>query len=144
MKNITLKPILFFCLLCYCAVSYGQRQQGVKGDRIEVARKKFISEKLVLSNEQAAKFWPEYQVYNRKRKAIRKSMRLLKLASDTTEETQRRKLYQMLELKQKGLDLEKEYLEKFLSVISVKQVVMLPMTEKEFVKLLRKKLSEVE
>ncbi len=115
-----------------------------KREQIESARIAFISQRLNLSPAQAEKFWPLYNEFSSKRQDIKRAIRKTQLASQestATEETLKTNLYNGIALKQKELDLEKEYLARFLLVLSARQVTELQKAEKDFLKTMLDKLS---
>jgi Spy/CpxP family protein refolding chaperone len=121
---------------------------GMKKDRheqIEKARIAFITERLSLTNEQSAKFWPVYNEFSDRRR--QQMMNLRKLNKENrnpsiSDEQIRQNLSLMLDKKQAIIDLEKEYLPKLLAIISPRQVDALQKAEKDFLKMLRKKIEQ--
>lgn len=113
---------------------------------VESARVAFISQKINLTPAQAEKFWPLYNELASQRLDLRKSVRKLveqmALPAEQTLENTKKNIDQMTALKQKELALEKEYYHKYLLVISPKQFADLLAAEKEFQKILIKKVSE--
>jgi hypothetical protein len=115
-----------------------------KREQIESARIAFISQRLNLSPAQAEKFWPLYNEFSSKRQDIKRAIRKTQQASQEgaiTEEALKTNLYTTTALKQKELDLEKEYLGRFLLVLSARQVTELQKAEKDFLKTMLDKLS---
>ena len=152
MKNIII--LWASCLLLTIAsVTEVQAQRGKNHDhdhesrkeKIETAKIGLISTNLNLSSEQAQNFWPIYNEYNGKRKENRKAMRQLRTENallDGTDEELLTDMRKMLVLHRTEVDLEKEYFDKFLKVISPKQLAMLYKTEREFTKILLKRMQE--
>jgi len=134
------KLLIYIILSLFSAIGFAQ-QPGSK-DKIEAAKIGFISEKLNLNPKQAQQFWPVYGEYNAKRKEIRKAIKLLKLEGDESQSEAEalEDLRKIINYKQKELDLEKEYLEKFLKILSANQVALLYKAEKEFSQILLDKL----
>lgn len=121
--------------------------QDRKAEREKIAQAKvaFITQKLRLLTEQEQKFWPVYNDYSDRKKVLRKSIRLLKMdqfANATTDEELKADIKKMFELKQQELDLENEYYNKFLKILTPRQVVELVKAERAFIKILYKKLEE--
>ena len=114
-------------------------------EKIEQAKYNFIGQKLQLSEEQEVKLWPVYNDYSDKKKSIKKAIRKLKsdeFTNAATDEELKNDITKLFELKQQDLNLEKEYYEKFLKIISPRQTVALIKAEREFVKMLYKKLDD--
>lgn len=114
-------------------------------EKIEQAKYNFIGQQLQLTVEQEQKFWPVYNDYSDKKKGIKKAIRKLKsqeFANAATDEELKSDITKLFELKQQDLNLEKEYYEKFLKIISPRQTIALVKAEREFIKMLYKKLDE--
>lgn len=114
-------------------------------EKIEAAKIGFITNKLDLTPKQAQKFWPIYNEYSKKKFEIKKSMmqqRKLNKESGKDDKDWEKRLEIMAEMRKQELALEEEYKKKFLKVITAKQVFILYESEKEFIMMLRKKISE--
>lgn len=113
---------------------------------VESARVAFISQKISLTPVQAEKFWPLYNELASQRmdirKAIKKLMENMALPAEQTLENTKKNIDQIAALKQKEVNLEKEYFQKYLLVITPRQFSDLLIAEKEFQKILIKKVSE--
>ena len=112
-------------------------------EKIETAKIGFITNRLNLTSEQAPKFWPVYNEYNAKKQAIRRALRPFKTANATaTDEKLLADLKEMIDLRQKEVDLEKDYMNRFLKVIHPRQLAELYHTEQDFRKELLKMLRD--
>ncbi|OJJ22390.1 hypothetical protein BKI52_06825 [marine bacterium AO1-C] len=111
--------------------------------RIETMRNKFIKNRLNLSPEQEKAFWPIYSKYDARKRQIRQQSRKLRRRRDlltASDEQLIQKLRSQMKLKQQEVDLEKEYLDKFLKVINPRQVTELYRAEEEFIRRLIRQL----
>ena len=116
-----------------------------QNDKIETARIGFLTERLSLSKEQAKEFWPVYEEYSAKRRDFKKSskdIRAQQLEGKLPESEVLTGFKKLQHLKQKELDLDKEYLDKYLKVLKVQQVVQLYQAEHDFHKILVHKLMD--
>lgn len=107
--------------------------------QIEAARIALITERLDLTPEQAQQFWPIYNEFTNKRRELRKEFDDKKpdMPIEKLSEDERKQLVQRgLDLKQRELDLEKEYSGKILGVISSQQMLSLRRAEGDFRKML--------
>ncbi|MBC7920619.1 MAG: hypothetical protein H7Z75_05955 [Ferruginibacter sp.] len=114
-------------------------------ERIETAKIGFITNRLNLTSEQASTFWPVYNAYEDKKQQIRQSLRKLKSANTALtapDDALMNNLKELMSLKQQEVDLEKEYLTKFLKVINPRQLTELYKTEQDFREELLKTLRE--
>ena len=118
--------------------------QGDKHERIQAARVTFLTEKMQLTPEQAQKFWPVYNEFHKKRRDLKRKARVFKGQDldKLTDAQLREGIKEMMDGKTKEAELEKSYSEKFLTVISPKQLATMYRAEKEFMKMLIKRLDE--
>jgi hypothetical protein len=112
-----------------------QKMHAEKREKIDSAKTAFITERLSLTPAQSEKFFPLYKEYNDKRKALRKDRGALKSQSgnlSATDEQLKADMNTLLDLRQKEVDLDKEYFGKFQKVISIRQVAELYHSESLF------------
>ena len=113
-------------------------------EKIENAKIAFLTEKLQLNTEQSQKFWPIYNQYQRDRRKARSRAWIMKESNleAKTDQQIREGINEMHTIRQNELNVEKQYVDKFLKVISVKQLATLYRSEKEFTHVLLKKLDD--
>ena len=114
-------------------------------EKIESARIVFITERLGLTPDQAERFWPLYHEYRIRNQDAAVRYRQFRADVDpkvASDDESRRMVELELELKQRRLDLEKEYSKKMLDVISTHQVVSLRKAEQDFRGILLRRLQE--
>ncbi|MBL7835253.1 MAG: hypothetical protein JNK18_14945 [Cyclobacteriaceae bacterium] len=114
-------------------------------EKIRAARIAYITEKLGLTPAEAEKFWPIYNEFDQKRKELRvqaKDLRRTQDANKPQEEIEKNAIAQQHQFRQKELDLEKDYSNRLLNVISAKKVMALPRTEKDFRDLLLRRMQQ--
>ncbi len=137
MKRLSIILIAFF-------LAFGALAQSKEAMRkIESARIALITERLGLTPEQAEKFWPVYREYEMQQRALRKQFREARKNIDMeniTEEQGKELMQIMMDLKQKELNLEKEYSKRLTRVISTQQLLKLRAAEKDFQRMLLKRL----
>jgi Spy/CpxP family protein refolding chaperone len=143
--------ILIPVLLLFSSIIPAVAQQGAPedqeerggGDRVQAAKVAYITSKLELTTAQAQQFWPLYNEFEAARKKIRKQIRQLRVDNillDASEDQLKTDIKKLFALRQEELDLEKLYSEKFLKVITAKQLAEYYRSEKEFTRLLIKRL----
>jgi len=141
-KKISL--MLLFALLT-TASAWAQRPSGEEMQRIQDAKIAIITNRLNLTPEQATGFWPVYNEYSQKRRDIHRSQR--KIINDKKEDGKTdvqvlNNLKDVQDLKQQELDLEKEYQNRFLKVISASQIIELYKAERTFNDMLIQRLKQ--
>lgn len=146
MKRIA---ILFsiFTLIATFATKAQDEQHHRGRERIKAAKIGLITNRLNLNEEQAKGFWGIYNEFESKRFEIKKNIRQITAESrslTSSEDKILSDLKEILSLKQKEVDLEKEYMSKFLKVLNVRQVSELYKTEQLFNSMLVNKLNRGE
>lgn len=118
-----------------------------KNEKIKAAKVGLITNRLNLTEEQAKTFWIVYEEFDKKRTEIRRDIRQMTSESrniTTSDDKILADIKEVLSLKHKEVDLEKEYLLKFLKTINVRQLSELFKTEQLFNQMLVKKLNRKE
>jgi len=123
----------------------GYAQKGKMKQQIEAARIALITERLDLTPAEAEKFWPVYNEFTSQRRALRMSFKeeRSRISSEQLSEDQRKEILQKeIDLKQKELNLEKEYSQKVLNVISTQQMMSLRTAERDFKRMLLERVQQ--
>jgi len=139
--------ISLFILLSFFSVStaYSQRRSEEEMRKIQDAKVAIITNRLSLTPEQSAGFWPVYNEYSQKRRDIHRSQRKIindKKAEGKTDDQVLNNLKEVQDLRQQELDLDKEYQNRFLKVISANQVIELYKAERTFNDMLIQRLKQ--
>lgn len=122
---------------------YGQdRKENVQAMKIA-----FITEKIDLTPQEAQQFWPLYNQYSDKMMELRKKRRQdNREARSNFDELSDKEVEQLVNndiaIRQKELDLQKEYNEKFKAVLPIKKVAKLYAAEEQFKVVLLNKLKD--
>lgn len=146
--NITQKifhrsALLAFLIGCFTFLSapsvhaQDKKGKGNKKEKINELRKKYFNEKLALSDAEQKAFWPLYDEYKQKEKALRDSFKSKYKPNDVIfmdDKKAEEFLNATIKLNDDQNSLFKEYILKFKKVLPVKKVAMLPMVEREFKK----------
>ncbi len=135
-------------IMCLIFPAAALAQQGERGgedmrQQIHDAKVSMISNRLKLTSEQSEKFWPIYNEFSEKRRALRRTQRRVindRRDRGLTDKAALENLKEVQELKQKEVDLEKQYQDRFLSVISPSQLAELQSAEKSFNDMLLQRL----
>ena len=149
MRHILKTPVIFLFVLLLAgatrAFAQAEEEDGPVAERIKSAKIGLITTRLNLTADQSKQFWPVYEAYEADRKKIRVQMHRLRVNSATmtaTDDEIRKDLKELLNLRQKEVDAEKEYVGRFLKVVSPRQVAELYKSEKEFNRMLLQELRE--
>lgn len=120
-----------------------QAQEGrSREERVKAIKVAFITEELQLTTEQSAQFWPIYNEFQSKLKALRKSARN-RIDEDTMSDQELEAwLEGHLKKEEEKAALHRAYVEKFKQVISVRQIVKLSKAERQFKRKLLERAKE--
>lgn len=141
------KLSILFILITLASITdiKAQDEQPRGKEKIKAAKVGLITNRLSLTEEQAKGFWAVYDEFDKKRSEIRKNIRQMTAESRNltmSDDKILTDIKEVLSLKQKEVDLEKEYLSKFLKVINIRQISELYKTEQLFNQMLVKKLNK--
>ena len=142
MKNLIHRTLLGLMLLMGTTLLHAQDDDmpppsDERMKEIKAQKSAYLTSKLSLTPEQAQNFWPIYNQFDEERETIRRSMRdLIKDARKdrtTMTEAQASELLEKgLAGRQRELDLEKLYSEKFKKSIGAIKTVELHKAERDF------------
>lgn len=150
MKSLLSFSLLATLLLTSAMSAYGQRGGGEPPvDRKEAKALKIgiFTEVLTLTEEEAKKFWPVFNEYEEKQQALREEMRTIhhemsENFDDMSDEELVAKIDKMLELRQKEVSLEKEYMERYKGVLPIRKVALMHKAEMMYKRALLSKMRE--
>ncbi len=137
-----MKKVLSSILLATClTLGVARAQDGGGREKIEAAKIAMITNRLNLTTDQAQVFWPVYNEYNNRKQELTRKMKQLNTESlRPNNDNVVDDLKEYNGIKQKLADLDDEYLNKFLKVISPTQLAELYKTEQMFNKMLLNRL----
>ena len=145
MKKVTI--LISIIIFAFTSITKAQDDIPRRNEKIKAAKVGLITNRLNLTEEQAKTFWIVYEEFDKKRNEIKKNIRQMTAESrnlTTSDDKLLTDIKEVLSLKQKEVDLEKEYLSKFLKTINVRQLAELFKTEQLFNQMLVKKLNRTE
>ena len=136
-KHIYIFIILFFAFL-------SNSQTNAKRDKIDELRVAFITNKVKLTNQETQQFWPLYNELNDKLENLRKAYKINYIKNFNAESLTDKEAEALITadfiLKQKEIDLNKEYYEKYKKILPVKKIALIKMAENDFKKELIKNI----
>ncbi len=144
-KNKSTFFLGFILILVISGNVFAQRKPDDEMRKIQDAKIAIITNRLNLSPEQSTDFWPLYNEYSQKKRQIHREQRKIigqKKSEGLTDDQVLGGLKEIQELKQQELNLEKEYQNSFLKVISASQVAELYKAEKTFNDMLIQRLKQ--
>lgn len=143
-----MKKLITLILCLFSLAAFAQEEEMAKVDvkaqeKIKAARIAFITERLGLTPAEAEKFWPVYREFSMKRMELRQQFEQKRKnpdASKPTEQNEKEMIEFGLQLKQKELDLEREYSGKLLNTVPPQKVMALRQAEDDFRRLVIKQI----
>lgn len=139
-----MKNLIFTLILL---TSFSIFSQESKADKVEAMKVGFITNKLELTAKEAQTFWPIYNEYSSKMDKLRKSKKsdfneLKNKVENLSDKELETFINEVFNSKQKELDLQKEYYEKYAKVLPIKKVALLYQAENQFKRELLRKIKE--
>lgn len=138
-----MRKFLLLLIATLCIETVIAQEGG--NQKIDNAKIGLITNRLNLSTEQSQLFWPVYNEFDSKKKDIKKQLRRLIVETNTLttpDEKILANIKETLNLQQKEVDLEREYMSKFLKVINVRQLAELYKAEQVFTQMLIQRLNK--
>ena len=128
MKKITI--ILFVILTSWSTFS----QDSDKREKIKALKVAFITERLSLTETEAQKFWPIYNVYETEKDKQRREgyEKQHKISEDMTEAQSKTVLNELISLEKDRQNTRIHYIESLLKVMPAKKIIKLRIAEEEF------------
>lgn len=132
MKNLIILLFVFF-------TSFSFSQTETKNDKVETMKIAFLTNKLNLTAKEAQLFWPLYNEYSQKMDVLRRAKKseydeIKSKNSTPTDKEIESYMEEVFLTKQKELDLQKEYYNKYVKILPVKKVAQLYRAENQFKK----------
>ncbi|MFV0375736.1 MAG: hypothetical protein ACK5JD_00380 [Mangrovibacterium sp.] len=134
-----MKQFIVFILIIVCSVPVFAQGRGKQEDfeLYKAKRVSYMTEKLQLTPQEAQKFWPIYNEYDKLRGEYHEKRRELEKKAwenyDKLSEADFKKLNaEVVSLSVKECGLVKTYNDKFLGVLPAKKVILVGPTENEF------------
>ena len=143
-----MKKIIIFISVCLlCALSAIAQTKDESRDKIKALKIAYITEQLSLTTQEAQKFWPIYNLYDKEqyelrinyKSALKNSIKSLE-EIDNLNEADAKKLIALKLLTDKQLyESQKAFIHKMDGVLSAKKIIKLQISEMDFVRKLMKK-----
>ena len=132
MKNLIILLFVF-------STSFSFSQTETKNDKVETMKIAFLTNKLNLTAKEAQSFWPLYNEYSQKMDVLRRAKKseydeIKSKNSTPTDKEIESYMEEVFLTKQKELDLQKEYYNKYTKILSMKKVAQLYQAENQFKK----------
>lgn len=131
----------FVVLLLVVTVSYAQSGRPAM-QRIHAAKMVYITDAMQLSEDQSTKFVPVYNEYEKELRGIRRSYFKKYDISQDDDMASRHQIEDDLDYQQQVIELKRQYNERFLKIISQKQLSDMYAAERGFRQVLIHRLQQ--
>lgn len=126
------------------AVDFSEDLTKEKRAKIKVLKIGYLTERLSLTSEEAAEFWPAYNDFQKKRKELRKEFKVEK--SQNVEAMSDAEVEKIVEGQRKKREqmflLENDFHAKVKGILPIKKVYLLGKAEREFKKVLIRRMQK--
>ena len=124
--------ILGLCFVCVGVVSLFAQPGGRGNAKIEAQKVAYITNRLDLTSEESAVFWPIYNQFQKDRKAINRKHQRKQRIENMSDAELEEQMTSNFNKDQELLDLKKTYFEKLKKVMSIRKIATLHVAEREF------------
>ena len=129
MNKILIVTVSLFLLMCNISIA----QKDRKMDNLKSKKIAFITDELMLTPEQAEKFWPLYNAHSKNKKEDRFEKRSSEVDfNNMTDAEANELLNRMISNEESKLIQKKEFVDKLKSILDTKQIVLLFRAERKF------------
>lgn len=145
MKHYAVLVLLICALTLSGTTAFAQdKHRHERREHVEAAKVAYLTDKMGLTPEQAQKFWPIYNEHEAKRRELVKGYRIdfRQDVDQLTDQQVQARVDKIFDMKAEELALDREYAQKYQQVITVKQLVKLYRGEREFTKMLLRRLDD--
>ena len=132
-NNLTMKKlILGLCFFCFGTISLFAQPGDRANAKIEAQKVAYITNRLDLTTDEASKFWPIYNQFQKDKRAINKKYKNKQRLENMSDSDLEEHMLSTFKKDQDLLDLKKGYFEKLKTVFQIRKIAMLQRAEREF------------
>jgi len=136
MKNI----ITFICISLFCILSLSAQIRKGSRDKIKMLKISYLTDRLKLTPDEAQKFWPVYNIHDKKkhelkfklRSEIKKAIKENENINAVSENDAERLISLKLTTEKKIYELHENFIIKIKKILSYKKIIQLELAEMEF------------
>ena len=132
-------PILLIFTMCLSVTLSAQRPnlsrnnpQRPNVERVKAVRVALLTQKMSLSTEEAEKFWPVYNDYEKEQKKIREKFQPNKNIMALDDALVEKHLLGLLDMEEELVKMKKKYYQNFSKIIGYRKVAILAKSDREF------------
>ncbi len=138
-----MQKIIFIVLSLFLALPGWSQKMGGNGDdkeKLQSVKIAFITQHLDISSEQATDFWPMFNQFEEEKGLKHRRLREISKTDqeDLTDQKAKDLIVERLKIEQEMLEIEKDFYQKVIKVLSPKQAFSLHEVNRDFVRHLYK------
>jgi hypothetical protein len=125
--------------MCLSGALSAQRQDYLRNnpqrpniERAKAVRVALLTQKMSLSTEEAEKFWPIYNEYEKEQKKLREKFQPNKDIFSLDDAAVEKHLFGILDMEEELVKMKKKYYQNFSKVIGYRKVAILAKSDREF------------
>lgn len=131
-----IKNLLLVVTLFISASFFAQRKEGDKRSQIKALKVAYITTELNLTSDEASKFWPIFNTFEDKQRAIRKENMLLfknkSQAENLSERDASNLITEMESLETELYELKKKFISNLKDILPAVKIIKLKQAEDDF------------
>jgi len=139
MKKIIINCSVFsFLLLLNISISAQTNNStpAEKKAKLDAWHTAFLTSEMQLTTEEAQKFWPIYNEYKAEMEKLEKPVKAIgKTIEQMSDAELRQMIYKELDNEQQRVNMNKKYVDRFLTILPAIKIVRLKKAEREFKKM---------
>lgn len=142
---MNIKLIIFLSLCLFISFSDLSAQKQGKGqgrEKIQAQMVAYLTNELSLTPQEAEKFWPVYNEFKSKERAVKRASIPAKPVAEMNESEANTYLNNLMDSESKELELKRSYIKEFRKILPAAKVAKLQVAERGFKKELIKKISK--
>jgi hypothetical protein len=131
--------ILLIFTMCLSVTLSGQRSNLSRNnpqcppiERAKAVRVAMLTQRMSLSSEEAEKFWPVYNDYEKEQKKIREKFQPNKNIMVLDDASVEKHLLGLLDMEEELIKMKKKYYQNFSKIIGYRKVAILAKSDREF------------
>lgn len=141
------KIITFIIIALFCTLTVSAQMRKERSEKIKALKIAYLTEQLELTTDEAQKFWPVYNAFDKQQSKLRNAHRsnLRKVIKENgtidgaTEEEAKNLIASKLNSDKKLYEAQKDFINKIKGIISYKKIIKLQVAEMEFGRKLMRK-----
>ncbi len=134
------KIIIYVCISLFCTLSLSSQNKKGGRNKIKALKISYLTEQLKLSSAEAQKFWPVYNIHDKKkhllRGKLRSEMKKAIIENDVinavSENDAERLILLKLRTEKEIYEVHENFIAKIKNILSYKKIIQLELAEMEF------------